>query len=692
MLQHYTNVLSQEDINYILNLPEVLDAKIKIDSKTEGSVYFSILLTPSIKTTISNYFNLDLSNIESIPMRWIKGDTKPHVDKGIDKFENTYLMYLTNSIGELILGQQSFPISQGHAYMFNEGLTHETIGTGSEPRLLLGPMSEKTFAVGAAPTTIYIRQNGINIEYSEDNTIWNQIDFPFNLYNNYVVQFVTDITLKNSNNYFICNGGYITIGSPSLKEDGTRPIITINNVTNYRGLVQNGTNLTNGYNDIFIFNIDVRIVNGSTLADKGGWIGQKYFGKEASNNYIINCCSNGPIGSASSEGGGIVGSYVAIGLGSNLTLIGCSSSGDIGINSGGIVGTYAGNNSNPIPPEGGTITCQSCWSTGNILGYGGGTNGSGGIFGEYAGDKGIANAIDCYSMGSIGTQCGGIYARFAGRGGTSVATNCYSRGSIATSGGGIYAHYAGPTGNDGIPANVSAINCYSAGSVATSGNGIYGSNKINGTATNCYIANGSFSTPSASSALTGIPSNAVGEIWISRGVNQPYELRNIGYTPYSNNILGEGGFVTLYTETIEVGSSSKNALISDRSYSIVEIRDGDSGSYGTITINSITGAISTTSSTVSGIYTIFIRNTGSYHHSIVELTVESSSQSIEVNKNILENVTLNSANNGDGKISEGEFNLFNHIFRKLNDMYKDSPYINLIRNIHRNEINKFNKY
>jgi hypothetical protein len=36
-------------------------------------------------------------------MRWIKGDTAPHIDVGQSTFTNTYLLYLNDSIGELII-------------------------------------------------------------------------------------------------------------------------------------------------------------------------------------------------------------------------------------------------------------------------------------------------------------------------------------------------------------------------------------------------------------------------------------------------------------------------------------------------------------------------------------------------------------------------------------------------------------
>jgi hypothetical protein len=102
----------------------------------------------SMKDQIKEETNIDISHINSVPMRWIKGDTLPHIDRGNQSFQNTFLMYLTDSSGSLVLDGTSYPISRGSAYKFNEGLPHETIDTGYEPRLLLGPMSEQGLSVG----------------------------------------------------------------------------------------------------------------------------------------------------------------------------------------------------------------------------------------------------------------------------------------------------------------------------------------------------------------------------------------------------------------------------------------------------------------------------------------------------------------------------------------------------------------
>ena len=115
------------------------------------------------------------------------------------------------------------------------------------------------------------------------------------------VLFTTDITLNNINYFFICGSPNIQFGDTSLKPDGTRPIITIDNVVNYPGLVQNGAaRPVIGKDNIYIFNLYVAS-NNSSISIQGGWIGQAYFGQGTSpvdlltNNYIICCSSDGDI-------------------------------------------------------------------------------------------------------------------------------------------------------------------------------------------------------------------------------------------------------------------------------------------------------------------------------------------------------------------------------------------------------------
>ena len=149
----FQNIFSESDLEYINNLSEVLEAKALL--QTKNVVYFSITLTESIKAALQERLGLDLSTVSSIPLRWIKGDTPSHIDKGASAFEHTYLVYVNDSIGSFVLGSDSYPIQANTAFVFNEGLLHKTEGTGLEPRLLVGPMNELAQQVGGSVTYYY---------------------------------------------------------------------------------------------------------------------------------------------------------------------------------------------------------------------------------------------------------------------------------------------------------------------------------------------------------------------------------------------------------------------------------------------------------------------------------------------------------------------------------------------------------
>jgi hypothetical protein len=147
----FSDILSTDDINYLKQLPEVLEAKTKLDAyPSHGKVYFSISLTDSIRSALESHLGLDLSHVTSLPMRWIKGDTLPHIDTGVSKFERTHLVYLNSCPGEFVVNATEYPIIENTGYVFNEGISHETLHTDFVPRLMIGPMSEQAFAVGGA--------------------------------------------------------------------------------------------------------------------------------------------------------------------------------------------------------------------------------------------------------------------------------------------------------------------------------------------------------------------------------------------------------------------------------------------------------------------------------------------------------------------------------------------------------------
>lgn len=150
----YTNVFSNEELDYLNNRPEVLAAKISLDSRQSGMVHFSLPITTEIRSTLKARFGLNLSVDSQIPMRWIKGDTSPHVDVGASDFQNTYLLYLNDSPGNFVVDSQSYPIQANTGFVFNEGLSHETQYTENVSRLLLGPMNELAEPVGGPIASI----------------------------------------------------------------------------------------------------------------------------------------------------------------------------------------------------------------------------------------------------------------------------------------------------------------------------------------------------------------------------------------------------------------------------------------------------------------------------------------------------------------------------------------------------------
>jgi hypothetical protein len=631
------NILSSENIRYILNLPEVLESKIKIDSVTSGSIYFSVDLTPSIKNIIYENLGIQLENVNQIPMRWIKGDTLPHSDKCKDgSFDNTYLIYLTDCPGEFIIEDQIYSISKGNAFVFPEGVYHKTINTNLEPRLLLGPMNEKGLAVGSlfvinvpGGTTINLRDVESTLEYSTDNITWQSFYFPCGINNtspddgNVIFNFQTDISLNYTYDCFTILSDNIQIGNTLLNEDGTVPIITVYNVPDYPGLVNNGSYSADGRNNITITNLEIKANGTSSLAPHAGWFAQEYFSRKATGNLIKNCFTTAPIDGISEEAkGGIAGSHLAYDNG-NISIIGCYTTGDIGYDGGGIVSKQAGENS-------GNVTISRCWSSGST------SNFSGGIVGQGAGyNNGTVIITNCYTTGAIGTESGGIVGSTAGdTNGSVIVSNCYSTGIIGQDSGGIIGYNSLNT--------VTVTNCFSTGALSTDGNhnagGIFGSindNTTNQTANHCYscglkpgysqggIFGGSSSDNRANSAnnyseennggsgwndinaftvLTGVPTiTTYGSSWFQpNGVNTPLLVSSSGYSPYSRDLTNS------YIANIQTNQSTSPGVVSGYTYYILQINNALPESFSGISINSSTGSITASSSVTTGIYSVVV--------------------------------------------------------------------------------------
>ena len=152
---HMHNVLSPGEISAILNDPIVKTNRANLNlSNSQNVVKFSLPLADEIRTKLSS--RLAIAVPSTVPMRWIKGDTPLHVDRGEKQFSRTHLVYLTDSVGELIIDGRSYPIAAGDAHIFSEGLAHCTVNTtGTSERLMIGPMSEAGFGVGRYAVTYF---------------------------------------------------------------------------------------------------------------------------------------------------------------------------------------------------------------------------------------------------------------------------------------------------------------------------------------------------------------------------------------------------------------------------------------------------------------------------------------------------------------------------------------------------------
>ena len=282
-------------------------------------------------------------------------------------------------------------------------------------------------------STFYLRQPGVNVQYSKDNsTGWTTVStWPVTLdTSGATLSFTTDLSLNSSNNYFIINKRDQTI-------DGNNYMVYINNVNYWVGLVKNGGYVYTSGNIAFnndaksnctVKNISVSSVNSnlaaiastttySATSDKtgSGWICQAYFGNGTSDNNVINCNTNGSCSGVASY------TQYCVTYSTSVTVTNTAYTGG-----GGILGDMC------------TANVSNCFSTGKTAREGGC------IVGRFFNNTGTGSITNCYSTGILVSQSGGI----AGNNCTGPITACYS--TYSTSGisnvGGILA----PRGNSFI--------------------------------------------------------------------------------------------------------------------------------------------------------------------------------------------------------------------------------------------------
>ena len=130
-----------------------------------------------------------------------------------------------------------------------------------------------------------------NLTYTTESTFGTISTWPVTIVNTgvgtsttLVVSFASGVTLSSSTNYFICGTNNITF-------DGSYNVISLSNITGWPGFIQNGSSTTNGNNNIGVQNIFISS-GSSTLASGADWTTQQYFGKNSTNNKVINTSAN----------------------------------------------------------------------------------------------------------------------------------------------------------------------------------------------------------------------------------------------------------------------------------------------------------------------------------------------------------------------------------------------------------------
>jgi hypothetical protein len=442
--------------------------------------------------------------------------------------------------------------------------------------------SINNYASTLAATTISSNGGTVNIKFASSQLQYNinggsytniGTNYPINIVNGSLtniltVKFENNLTINASGAYFVCGSSFITFdGANSGLSKGT---VTVSNVTNYLGLIQNGTSAINGFHTITVKNIQTTGTVSSSLATDGGWLCQSYFGRNISgvdpstNLIVIDNCSNGINVSGTNSGGicgfstgfngivtisncsntgqisgasagGMCGSSAGFSSGT-ITISNCSNTGQIsGVSAGGICGPSAGNTNGTVTitscsntgditnnfaggicgsgagNTNGTVTISSCWNTGLISG-----NFCGGITGDWFGvnTNKLCSVTNSYSISNItGSNAGGISGADVGYNNNAVyastkinITNCYTLGSIGPTCGGILGGTEGSTYTT-VPI-VTLENCYSNGAVANPGSGLIANSlPIPVIKLNCYIGNNMWNDDGAKAFLSGTPTN-----------------------------------------------------------------------------------------------------------------------------------------------------------------------------------------
>lgn len=130
----FQNVLTPDSIAYINDLPEIKNAT----DNFEVHYRFCVSLPQEIIDQINTTLGTQITNSE-VPMSLFQGDISYNKEHCNYIFKDTYLIYLDNSTGTLVLGDYLYPIVCNTGYKFNT-YKQATMGTEENIILTIGPM------------------------------------------------------------------------------------------------------------------------------------------------------------------------------------------------------------------------------------------------------------------------------------------------------------------------------------------------------------------------------------------------------------------------------------------------------------------------------------------------------------------------------------------------------------------------
>lgn len=141
---YYMPVLSDTEIHTILDTIQLP----VIDYQTQSRC--DILANDLPASAIQKIRGMGIEVGEYLPFTCIRGDFERHVDKTYDghNFEQTTLIYLTDSCGDFFVNGEPYKMTAGEAITFGSGVEHYTEGTGDDMRVMIGPMNERGERVG----------------------------------------------------------------------------------------------------------------------------------------------------------------------------------------------------------------------------------------------------------------------------------------------------------------------------------------------------------------------------------------------------------------------------------------------------------------------------------------------------------------------------------------------------------------